>query len=131
MSYLSNNLYIRQNRLLQINFFRSETIFYHTYDKVSMFSFISSRERELIETDPDIQKFTGFEFLFTSYSKKSSGLAPIFPPPRYKMVIVTIPVISLLLSILVPPNTLCNRKAIYPIFIKILYCTDHRKYALH
>jgi antibiotic biosynthesis monooxygenase (ABM) superfamily enzyme len=58
--------------------------------------------RELVEADPEVQKLTGFEFWFTPYSKRSSGLAPLIPPPRYKMVIVTIPVIALLLLTLVP-----------------------------
>jgi antibiotic biosynthesis monooxygenase (ABM) superfamily enzyme len=58
--------------------------------------------RELVVADPDVQKLTGFEFWFTPYSKKSLDLTPVIPPPRYKMVIVTIPVISLLLLTLVP-----------------------------
>jgi uncharacterized protein len=58
--------------------------------------------RELVEADPDVQKLTGFEFWFTPYSKKSSDLTPVISPPRYKMVIVTVPVISLLLLTLVP-----------------------------
>jgi antibiotic biosynthesis monooxygenase (ABM) superfamily enzyme len=59
--------------------------------------------RELVVADPDVQKLTGFEFWFTPYYKKSSDLTPVIsPPPRYKMVIVTIPVISLLLLTLVP-----------------------------
>jgi antibiotic biosynthesis monooxygenase (ABM) superfamily enzyme len=57
--------------------------------------------RELVQADPDIQKLTGFEFWFTPYSKKSDS-TPVISPPRYKMVIVTIPVISLLLLTLVP-----------------------------
>ena len=59
--------------------------------------------RELVESDPDIQKLTGLEFWFTPYFKdKSSSLVPLSPPPRYKMVIVTVPVISILLLTLVP-----------------------------
>jgi uncharacterized protein len=58
--------------------------------------------RELAVADPDVQKLTGFEFWFTPYSKKSLDLTPVILPPRYKMVIVTIPVISLLLLTLVP-----------------------------
>jgi antibiotic biosynthesis monooxygenase (ABM) superfamily enzyme len=59
--------------------------------------------RELVVADPDVQKLTGFEFWFNPYYKKSSDLIPVIsPPPRYKMVIVTIPVISLLLLTLVP-----------------------------
>jgi uncharacterized protein len=46
---------------------------------------------------------TGLEFWFTPYFKdESSPLIPLPPPPRYKMVIVTIPVISILLLTLVP-----------------------------
>jgi uncharacterized protein len=59
--------------------------------------------RKLVEADPDVQKLTGLEFWFTPYFKdESSPLIPIKPPPRYKMVIVTIPVISILISTLVP-----------------------------
>src|ERR671918_2972289 len=49
----------------------------------------------------DIQKLTGFEFWFTPYPKKSDS-TPVISPPRYKMEIVTMPVISLLLLTLVP-----------------------------
>jgi antibiotic biosynthesis monooxygenase (ABM) superfamily enzyme len=59
--------------------------------------------RKLVESDPDVQKMTGLEFWFTPYFKdESSPLIPLNPPPRYKMVIVTIPVISILLLTLVP-----------------------------
>lgn len=59
--------------------------------------------RKLIEADPDVQKLTGLEFWFTPYFKdESSPMIPLHPPPRYKMVIVTIPVISILLLTLVP-----------------------------
>jgi antibiotic biosynthesis monooxygenase (ABM) superfamily enzyme len=59
--------------------------------------------RKLIEADPDVQKLTGLEFWFTPYFKdESSPMIPLQPPPRYKMVIVTIPVISILLLTLVP-----------------------------
>ncbi|MGH9983091.1 MAG: hypothetical protein ACRD4J_13755 [Nitrososphaeraceae archaeon] len=60
------------------------------------------RGRELVQTDPDVQKLTGLEFWLTPYSTKSSSLVPLILPPRYKMVIVTIPVISFLLLTLVP-----------------------------
>src|ERR687895_3006147 len=56
---------------------------------------------DLVVADPDVQKFTGLEFWFTPYFKKTSPLIPLSPPPRYKMVIVTIPVISILLPTLV------------------------------
>lgn len=60
--------------------------------------------RKLVESDPDVQKMTGLEFWFTPYFKDESSppIIPLNPPPRYKMVIVTIPVISILISTLVP-----------------------------
>ncbi|HLN35429.1 MAG TPA: hypothetical protein VK250_09155 [Nitrososphaeraceae archaeon] len=59
--------------------------------------------RKLVETDPDVQKLTGLKFWFIRYFKdETSPMIPIKPPPRYKMVIVTIPVISILLLTLVP-----------------------------
>ena len=59
--------------------------------------------RKLAESDYDVQKLTGLEFWFTPYFKdESSPMIPLQPPPRYKMVIVTIPVISILLMTLVP-----------------------------
>ncbi len=58
---------------------------------------------KLAEANYDTQKLTGLEFWFTPYSNdKSSPLVPLKPPPRYKMVIVTIPVISILLLTVVP-----------------------------
>ena len=59
--------------------------------------------KKLVEADPDVQKMTGLEFWFTPFFKDESSLMiPLQPPPRYKMVIVTIPVISILLLTLVP-----------------------------
>jgi uncharacterized protein len=59
--------------------------------------------RKLVEADPDVQKMTGLEFWFTPYFKdESSPMIPLKPPQRYKMVIVTIPVISILIFTLVP-----------------------------
>ena len=59
--------------------------------------------RILAESDYDVQKMTGLEFWFTPYfNDESSPMIPLQPPPRYKMVIVTIPVISILLLTLVP-----------------------------
>ena len=59
--------------------------------------------RKLIDAHPDVQKLTGLEFWFTPYFKdESSPMIPLHPPPRYKMVIVTIPVLSILLMTLVP-----------------------------
>jgi antibiotic biosynthesis monooxygenase (ABM) superfamily enzyme len=58
---------------------------------------------KIAEADPNVQKMTGLEFWFTPYFKDvSSPLIPLQPPPRYKMVIVTVPVISILLLTLVP-----------------------------
>ena len=59
--------------------------------------------KKLAESDYDVQKMTGLEFWFTPYfNDESSPMIPLQPPPRYKMVIVTIPVISILLLTLVP-----------------------------
>jgi antibiotic biosynthesis monooxygenase (ABM) superfamily enzyme len=58
--------------------------------------------RELVQSDPDVQKLTGLEFWFTPSSKKNLYSMPLNSPRRYKMVIVTIPVIALLLLTLVP-----------------------------
>ena len=59
--------------------------------------------RKLAESNYDVKKMTGLEFWFTPYSNdESSPMIPLQPPPRYKMVIVTIPVISILLMTLVP-----------------------------
>jgi antibiotic biosynthesis monooxygenase (ABM) superfamily enzyme len=61
------------------------------------------KSRKLAEPKYDVQKMTGLEFWFTPYFKdESSPLIPLQPPPRYKMVIVTVPVISFLLLTLVP-----------------------------
>jgi uncharacterized protein len=58
--------------------------------------------RELVQADPDVQKLTGLEFWFTPYSKRNSDSMLVNSPRRYKMVIVTIPVIAALLLTLVP-----------------------------
>jgi uncharacterized protein len=58
--------------------------------------------KELVQSDPDVQKLTGLEFWFTPYSKKNLHSLTLKSPQRYKMVIVTIPVIALLLVTLVP-----------------------------
>jgi uncharacterized protein len=61
------------------------------------------KARKLAESDYEVQKMTGLEFWFTPYlNDESSPMIPLQPPPRYKMVIVTIPVISILLLTLVP-----------------------------
>ena len=76
--------------------------------------------RELVVADPDVQKLTGFEFWFTPYSKKSSDLTPVISPPRYKMVIVTIPVISLLLLTLVPEIHFVTERLFIPYSIRFI-----------
>ncbi len=58
--------------------------------------------RELVEADPHVQKLSGLEFWSTPYYNDKSSILALRPPPRYKMVIVTIPVISILLTTLVP-----------------------------
>ncbi len=71
--------------------------------------------KELVEGHADVQKQTGLEFWFTPYfkDKSSSHLLSPSSPPRYKMVIVTTIVISILLSTLVPQiNTLTEMLSI-------------------
>ena len=77
--------------------------------------------RDLVVADPDVQKFTGLEFWFTPYfKKKSSSLIPLSPPPpRYKMVIVTIPVISILLLTLVPQIHILTQILLIPYPIRL------------
>ena len=82
---------------------------FNSYDNLSKWEKSAIRNewlqkgRKPVEADPDVQKMTGLEFWFTPYFKDESS-HPILlqPPPRYKMVIVTIPVISILLLTLVP-----------------------------
>jgi uncharacterized protein len=77
--------------------------------------------RKLIEADPDVQKLTGLEFWFTPYFKdESSSMIPLQPPPRYKMVIVTIPVISVLLLTLVPQIHLLTEMLSIPFPIRLV-----------
>jgi antibiotic biosynthesis monooxygenase (ABM) superfamily enzyme len=77
--------------------------------------------RKLVETDPDVQKMTGLEFWFTPYFKdESSPMIPLQPPPRYKMVIVTIPVISILLLTLVPQIHLLTEMLSIPFPIRLV-----------
>jgi uncharacterized protein len=82
---------------------------FNTYDNLEKWEKSAIRNEwlqkswELSEAHYDVQKLTGLEFWFTPYLKDgSSSRVPINPPPRYKMVIVTIPVISILLLTLVP-----------------------------
>jgi uncharacterized protein len=77
--------------------------------------------RKLAESDPDVQKMTGLEFWFTPYFKdESSPLIPLQPPPRYKMVIVTIPVISIILLTLVPQINLLTEMLSIPFPIRLV-----------
>jgi antibiotic biosynthesis monooxygenase (ABM) superfamily enzyme len=82
---------------------------FNTYDNLEKWEKSAIRNEwlqkswELAEANYDTQKLIGLEFWFTPYLKdESSPQVPINPPPRYKMVIVTIPVISILLLTLVP-----------------------------
>ena len=80
--------------------------------------------RKLVEADPNVQKMTGLEFWFTPYFKdESSPMIPLQPPPRYKMVIVTIPVISILTINFGSSNTFFNRNVINTISNKTCYCS--------
>ena len=75
---------------------------------------------DLVVADPDVQKFTGLEFWFTPYFKKTSPLIPLSPPPpRYKMVIVTIPVISILVLTLVPQIHILTQILLIPYPIRL------------
>jgi antibiotic biosynthesis monooxygenase (ABM) superfamily enzyme len=77
--------------------------------------------RKLVEADPDVQKMTGLEFWFTPYFKdESSPMIPLQPPPRYKMVIVTIPVISILLLTLVPQIHFLTEMLSIPFTIRLV-----------
>jgi uncharacterized protein len=76
--------------------------------------------RELVQADPDVQKLTGLEFWFTPYSKKNSHLIPLIPPKRYKMAIVTIPVITLLLFTLVPQIHFITELLLIPYSIRFV-----------
>jgi antibiotic biosynthesis monooxygenase (ABM) superfamily enzyme len=82
---------------------------FNNYDSLTKWEKLTIRNewlqkgRKLVESDYDVQKMTGLEFWFTPYfNNGSSPMIPLQPPPRYKMVIVTIPVISILLLTLVP-----------------------------
>jgi len=81
---------------------------------------VVTKGRELVQVDPDVRKLTGLEFRLTPYSKKSSGLIPVISPPRYKMVTVTIPVISLLLLTLVPQIHFVTERLFIPYSIRFI-----------
>jgi uncharacterized protein len=76
---------------------------------------------ELAEANYDVQKLSGLEFWFTPYLKdESSPIVPLNPPPRHKMVIVTIPVISVLLLILVPQIHVLTEMLLIPYAIRLV-----------
>jgi uncharacterized protein len=77
--------------------------------------------KELVQSDPDVQKLTGLEFWFTPYSKKNSHSMPLNSPHRYKMVLVTIPVIALLLFTLVPQIHLIGESLSIPYSIRFVF----------
>jgi antibiotic biosynthesis monooxygenase (ABM) superfamily enzyme len=99
---------------------------FNNYDNLTKWENSSIRNewlrkgRELVQVDPDVRKLTGLEFWFTPYSEKSSGLIPVISPPRYKMVIVTIPVISLLLLTLVPQIHFVTERLFIPYSIRFI-----------
>jgi uncharacterized protein len=100
---------------------------FNSYDNLAKWEKSSVRNewlqkgRKLVETDPDVQKMTGLEFWFTPYFKdESSPMIPLQPPPRYKMVIVTIPVISILLLTLVPQIHLLTEMLSIPFPIRLV-----------
>jgi antibiotic biosynthesis monooxygenase (ABM) superfamily enzyme len=77
--------------------------------------------RKLAESDYDVQKMTGLEFWFTPYfNDESSPMIPLQPPPGYKMVIVTIPVISILLLTLVPQIQFLTEMLSIPFLIRLV-----------
>ena len=100
---------------------------FNNYDNLAKWEKSSIRNewlkkgRELVEADPNVQKITGLEFWFTPYFKqKTSPLIPLSPPPRYKMVIVTIPVISILLLTLVPQIHVLTEMLLIPYAIRLV-----------
>ena len=73
------------------------------------------------EPDYNVQKLTCLEFWFTPYLKEeSSSVIPLNPPPRYKMAIVTIPVISILLLTLVPQIHILTEMLLIPYAIRLI-----------
>ena len=76
--------------------------------------------RELVQSDPDVQKLTGLEFWFTPYPKRNSHSMHLDSPRRYKMVIVTIPVIALLLLTLVPQIHFIGESLLIPYSIRFV-----------
>ena len=76
--------------------------------------------RDFAEADFNVQKLTGLEFWFTPYLKESSSVIPLNPPPRYKMAIVTIPIISILLLTLVPQIHVLTEMLLIPYAIRLV-----------
>ncbi len=101
---------------------------FNNYNNLTKWEKSSIREewiqkgRKLVEADPDVRKMTGLEFWFTPYfkDKSSSSIIPISPPPRYKMAIVTIPVISILLLTLVPQIHTLTEMLLIPFQIRLV-----------
>jgi uncharacterized protein len=99
---------------------------FNNYDNLTKWENSSIRNdwlqkgRKLVQADPNVQKLTGLEFWFTPYSKKSSSLTPVISPPRYKMVLITIPVISLLLLTLVPQIHSVTERLFIPYSIRFI-----------
>ena len=100
---------------------------FNNYDNLAKWEKSSIRNewlqkgRKLVESDPDVQKMTGLEFWFTPYFKdESSPLIALKPPPRYKMVIVTIPVISILISTLVPQIHVLTEMLLIPFPVRLV-----------
>jgi antibiotic biosynthesis monooxygenase (ABM) superfamily enzyme len=100
---------------------------FNNYDNLAKWEKSSIRNewlqkgRKLVESDPNVQKMTGLEFWFTPYFKEeSSPLIPLKPPPRYKMVIVTIPVISILISTLVPQIHVLTEMLLIPFSVRLV-----------
>jgi uncharacterized protein len=78
------------------------------------------KSNDLAEPVFEVQKLTGLEFWFTPYLKESSYLIPLKPPPRYKMVLVTIPIISFMLLTLVPQMRVLTEMLLIPYAIRLV-----------
>jgi antibiotic biosynthesis monooxygenase (ABM) superfamily enzyme len=102
---------------------------FDTYDNMMKWENSSVRNRwlqkgrELVQSDPDVQKLSGLEFWFTPYSKENSHSMPLNSPRRYKMVIVTIPVIAALLLTLVPQIHFITESLSIPYSIRFVIAT--------
>ena len=74
----------------------------------------------MAEPDFEVQNLTGLEFWFTPYLKEFSYLIPLKPPPRYKMVLVTIPIISILVLTMVPQIHVLTEMLLIPYAIRLV-----------